>query len=83
MQSHSTRPLLVTMVYSDLLIMLPVQWMRSQLLKDAAQQIQVRETLPAPHICLVKRAGLPLTPAADYFCDMMRSAVMHMGTLAP
>jgi len=31
----------------------------------------VREALPAPSIVLVRRPDLPLTPAADHFCDLM------------
>lgn len=77
MQSHSALTFLVSMAYSDLLMMLPVQWTQSPLLRDAVQQIPVREMLPAPPICLVHRAGLPLTPAAEHFCDMMRRAVPH------
>ncbi len=78
MQLHSTLSFLVVLVYSDALMMAPVQWMRSPLLRDKVAPIPVRELLPAPPICLIRRAGLPLTPAADYFCDMMRRAVLHM-----
>lgn len=82
MQAHSTLTFLVALVYSDLLMMLPVQWTQSPLLRDAVQPIHVHEMLPAPPICLVRRNGLPLTPAAEHFCDMMRRAVLHMDTLS-
>lgn len=78
MQAHSALTFLVALVYSDLLMMLPVQWTRSPLLREMVQPIAVNEILPAPPICLVRRSGLPLTPAAEYFCDMMRRAVLHM-----
>lgn len=81
MQAHSTLTFLVALVYSDLLMMLPVQWTQSPLLRDRVQPILVKEVLPAPPICLVRRSGLPLTPAAEYFCDMMRRAALHMDTL--
>ncbi len=81
MQLHSTLTFLVAMVYSDLLMMAPVQWIKSPLLRDKVAPIHVRELLPAPPVCLIQRAGLPLTPAAEYFCDMMRRAVLHMDTL--
>ena len=71
MTSHSTLTFLTSMVYSDLLMILPVQWTQSPLL-GMVQQIHVREVIPAPAICLVRRNGLPLTPAAEYFCDMLR-----------
>lgn len=81
MQLHSTLSFLVTMVYSDVLMIAPVQWIQSPLLRDKVAPILVREILPAPPVCLVRRTGLPLTPAAEYFCDMMRRAVLHMDSL--
>jgi DNA-binding transcriptional LysR family regulator len=74
MRAQSAMTFLVSMVYSDLLMMLPVQWMQFPLWKDVLQEIRVKEALPAPSIYLVRRAGMPLTPAAEYFCDMVRRA---------
>lgn len=81
MQLHSTLSFLVALVYSDLLMMAPAQWIQTPLLRDKVAPIHVREILPAPPMCLIRRAGLPLTPAAEYFCDMMRRAVLHMDSL--
>lgn len=81
LQAHSTLTFLVALAYSDLLMMLPIQWIKSPLLRHAVQPIHVRELLPAPPVCLVRRNGLPMTPAADYFCDMMRRAVLHRDEL--
>jgi LysR family transcriptional regulator of abg operon len=78
-QAHSTLTFLTAMASSDLLMMLPVQWTQSPLLRDAVQRIHVREALPAPPVCLVRRAGLPMTPAAEYFGDMVRRGVGYMG----
>ncbi len=80
MQAHSTLTFMVTLVHSDLLMMLPMQWTQSFLTKDLVQPIHVREALPAPPVCLIRRSGLPLPPAAEYFCDMMRRTVMNLET---
>jgi len=77
-QGHSALTMVVTIAYTDLLGMLPVQWLEFPLTRDALQKIEVVEPLPAPPICLVRRAGLPLTPAGEYFCDMMRRASAHV-----
>ena len=77
-QGHSALTLIVAAAYSDLLIMLPRQWVQFPLTRDALQRIEVDETLPAPPICIVRRAGLPLTPAAEFFCDMIRRASAHL-----
>lgn len=74
MTSHSTLTFLTSMVYSDLLMIVPIQWTQSPLL-NMVQQISIDEVLAAPPICLVTRSGMPLTPAAEYFCDMLRREV--------
>ena len=81
MQAHSALTFLTAVYYSDLLMMLPVQWTQSPLLRDSVEAIRVKELLPAPPVCLVRRSGLPLTPAAEYFCDMIRRAVLHRESL--
>lgn len=77
MRSHSTLTFLTTMVYSDLLMVMPIQWTQSPLFATV-QQIPVTERLPAPPICVVTRSGMPLTPAGEYFLDMLRREVHHL-----
>ena len=77
MRAQSALSYLTAVYYSDLLMMVPVQWIQSPLLRQAVDPIPVKELLPALPICLVRRHGLPLTPAAEYFCDMIRRAVLH------
>jgi DNA-binding transcriptional LysR family regulator len=72
LQSHSALTLIVSLAYSDLLAMVPVQWTSFPLTAQALAPIDVKEILPAPPIVMVRRAGLPLTPAAEFFADLMR-----------
>ena len=56
--------------------------MQFPITRDALQKIDVVETLPAPPVCIVRRAGLSFTPAGgNCFCDMMRpsGAVANAG----
>ena len=78
MQSHSALTFIVAITSSDLLMMLPVQWLTSPLTRDVLQPLRVIEPLPAPPICAIRRAGLPLTPAAEYFCDMVKRAATRV-----
>ena len=78
MQAHSALTFIVAITSSDLLMMLPVQWLTSPLTRGVVQPLRVTEPLPAPPICVVRRAGLPLTPAAEYFCDMIRRAAERL-----
>lgn len=83
LQGHSALTFLFAVAYSDLLMMLPEQWTQTPMFRQALQRIPVVEKLPSPPICIVRRIGLPLTPAADYFCDMIRRAAQHMDTMLP
>jgi len=74
LRAQSALTFLTALTYSDLLMMVPIQWIQSPLLRDAVQEIKVVEALPAPSIFMVQRAGLPLTPAAEYFCTLIRRA---------
>ncbi len=72
LRARSAMTIMVALAHSDLLAMLPVQWGEFPLTRDALQTIRIRELLPAPAIVLVQRPGLPLTPAAEFFCDVLR-----------
>ena len=73
---------ITSIVSSDLLAMLPVEWLNSELTRNLVDTIDVDETLPAPPICIAWRAGLPLTPAGEYFCNLIRRAIIHAQPLA-
>ena len=75
LQSQSALTLIVSLAYSDLLAMVPIQWMAFAPTAGVLQTIRVKEALPAPTIVLIRRAGLPLTPAATFLADLMRKAV--------
>ncbi|MEJ8848623.1 LysR family transcriptional regulator [Variovorax rhizosphaerae] len=83
LQAHSALTLIVALLYSDMLTMLPVQWMHFPLTRDVLQVIEVAEPLAAPPMCIIQRAGLPLTPAGEYLCDLLRRAAGHVETGAP
>jgi LysR family transcriptional regulator of abg operon len=82
-QGHSALTFFFCVAYSDALMMAPSQWTQTPLFLQQLQQIRVQESLEAPPICIVQRSGLPLTPAAEYFCDMMRRAVLHRTSIGP
>jgi LysR family transcriptional regulator of abg operon len=76
--AHSALTFMTSIASSDLLTMLPVQWAQFPITQSTLDTIDVEEPLPAPPICIVRRADLPLTPAAEYFCDMIRRASLHL-----
>lgn len=78
LQARSAVTFMIAVAYSDLLAMLPLQWTEFPLTREALQRIDVVEAIPGLPICILRRAGLPLTPAAEYFCDMVRRASGHV-----
>lgn len=78
-QARSAMTSIIAVAHSDLLAMLPVQFTQFALIGDALQRINVTEPLPGPPICIIRRSALPLTPVAEYFCDMIRRASAHVG----
>lgn len=78
MKAHSALTYITSIVYSDMLTMLPAQWAEFEITRHALEIIDVGVELSAAPICIVRRADLPLTLAAEYFCDMMRRAAGHL-----
>lgn len=62
---------------TDLLIMVPEQWLSLPLAAEHLMAFDLAEALPAAPICLVTRARLPLTPAAQVFADLFARAGLH------
>jgi LysR family transcriptional regulator, regulator of abg operon len=75
LRSQSALTLIVSLAYSDLLAMVPKQWIEFAPTADVLSTIQIRETLPAPTIVLIHRSDVPLTPAATFLADLMHRTV--------
>lgn len=84
----NARSALITMLavaYSDLLTVVPRQWSDLPLLKDVVEPLGLPPLAAAP-IAIVRRLEMPLTPVAEYLCDMVRRvgvqyAYAHAGDL--
>lgn len=77
-QTQSALSMMVAVANSDALGMLPVQFAQFALTTGTLVQIPVREILAAPAIVMIRRGGLALTPAAEWFADCCRGAAMAM-----
>lgn len=70
----NSRSALITMVAigeSDLLTVAPRQWLDMPLLSGVIQPLAMTPLTAAP-IAIIRRQDMPLTPIAEYLCDMMR-----------
>lgn len=71
LRARSAMSMMVALAHSDLLAMLPVQWDEFPMTRDTLQTIRIREVLSAPNIVLIRRPDFPLTPASEFFCDVL------------
>ena len=71
-QCQSALSILSVLLNSDILAMVPQQWLHYPPLRGALQPILLDETFPAPPIMLAHRAGLGLTPAAEFLIGLIR-----------
>lgn len=76
-ETHTALSLISAVASSDYLGMLPRQWVALIDSTDLLQRLKLSENLTAPAICMVRRAKLPLTPAAEHLADLFRRAAMH------
>lgn len=47
------------------------------MLEHVLEEIPVRERIESPTFCLVRRQGLPLTPAAEALAEAIRLETQH------
>ena len=79
MQAGSAMNLAVIVATSDLLAPVPQQWMELINATGLMERIPVKEVSRAPRICAVRRANVPLTPAAEHLNDLaLRTASAYV-----
>ena len=74
---------IVTAASSDLLTMLPQQWLPILEGTGLISRVPVCEALESATICMVTRAHLPLTPVAEHLADLFRRAAIHHALTLP
>lgn len=63
--------------YTDLLAMLPQQWTQSPMVEKLLDRLPLKESIPALALYIAYKTELPLTPAAEFFCDVIRRSAAH------
>lgn len=78
MHTTSTLMTVLSIVNSDLLTMLPVQWLEGRFTRDLVEPIILDDTtINCAPLCIVKRSDVPLTPIAEHLCDLARKAAVN------
>jgi LysR family transcriptional regulator of abg operon len=71
LHAQSSLPMTLATANSDLMVMVPHQWVDFPTTLEFLERVNVREPLAAPSIYAVRRKRLPLTPAAQYLYDII------------
>ena len=77
MHTQSALMTLLAVAHSNLLTVLPKQWLDFAPTAVGLQTIALEETLHAAPVCIVRRSDLPLTPLAERLCDLTRRAGLN------
>lgn len=77
-QVSSALTLIMALTGSDALAISSRVWADLPLFADLIIAIPVEEVVTGPPIALIYRAAVPPTPAAEYFCDMIRRAAVPL-----
>ena len=64
--------LFAVLANSDSLAILPHQWVDTSTTNQLLAKIKISQSIPGPSTCLIRRRGLPLTPAADALATAFR-----------
>lgn len=73
-KTQSALSMIMAIAYSDALGVLPVQFAEFALTTGTLMRIAPKEILAAPTIVIMRRQGLTLTPAAEWFAECVRLA---------
>ncbi|HEX7782241.1 MAG TPA: LysR substrate-binding domain-containing protein [Sphingobium sp.] len=77
MHSRSALMTLLAVVDSDLLTVLPSQWLEFGPTAGSLARIPLTQRFRAAPVCIVRRGDLPLTPLAERLCDIVRRAALN------
>lgn len=78
LHASSALTMVLAAANSDLLAMLPKQWLEFPSIEQFVSVVPIEKPIAAPAIYLVQRRRLPLTPAAQYFCDLIVKAAGNL-----
>ncbi|MCP3731120.1 LysR substrate-binding domain-containing protein [Sphingomonas sp. MG17] len=80
MHSRSATVTVLAIANTDMLTILPIQWLDEFALGGQyIDMIPLEQPLHAAPVCIVRRGDLPLTPLAEGLCDMVRGAGLNYG----
>ena len=78
MEASSGLSIITAVLSSDLLAPMPGQWRKVIESAPALTEIRIQQLSLAPRICGVRSARMPMTPAAEFFNDLVLRTAPHI-----
>lgn len=79
MHTRSALATFISVINSDLLTVVPQQWLEFRPTADYLTMINLTDFAVAAPVCIVRRSDLPLTPMAEYLSDLIRREGANYG----
>ena len=77
LHARSALVTLIAVANSDMLTILPQQWLNFSGSSAVMAALPIDEVMMAAPISIVRRRDMPLTPMAEHLCDLMRRIATH------
>ena len=75
--AHSAISMVMIAASTDLLALMPQQWILFSNSTGLLRPIPIAEKIAAPDICIIRRSQLPLTATAEHLSDLFRRAALN------
>ncbi|MDB5689338.1 MAG: hypothetical protein JWL91_1214 [Sphingomonas bacterium] len=83
LEMNSVLQIVLAIASSDFLAVAPREWLQMPGLSDVIGVVPVAPDLQSRRVCLVRQRHVPMTPMAEYFCNLMRGfAKTYRGPVA-
>lgn len=79
MHTRSALATFISIINSDLLTVIPQQWLEFRPTADYLAMLNLTDFTGAAPVCIVRRSDLPLTPMAEFLSDLIRRAGGNYG----
>ncbi len=73
-QCQSALSILTVLMNSDILAMVPMEWVDSPMLQGLLEEFHLDRPFAAPPLVMVHRTGIGLTPAGEHFSHLIQRA---------
>jgi LysR family transcriptional regulator of abg operon len=67
----------LTVTTSDLLTIVPRQWLETPILAPWLEPVRLIGPIEAAPVCIVRQSDTPMTPMAEHLCNLFRRACFH------